>query len=157
MASNPVTNIFKSGQIDTDIHENLDGLSKEITIKNSGTATAYVRARVSVSGVDASKLVFSAPADPAAAKASGDSIWIYPATSGGWQTVGTAAADSYWYYCKQLPAGATTDTALMVIVGGGVDTTDPNFRVIVYHESVLAVGSPVTAPSDIEAQFTGAK
>lgn len=154
-----LTNTFKFADVRTEIEEKL-GDTKQIIIHNNGDSSAYVRVRLSLSGLTAEqmgkvKVVHDANPDVEEYK-DGDCITIL--TYGQWaqedEKLSEFKQDDFFYYAGELGSQKQTDKPLVVVVGKQAEVTkEQNFQVIVYHESVLARNSGLTDASDIEAQF----
>lgn len=160
--ANSVTNTFTVGAVDTEINEVLTDGNKQVSIKNYGTAPAYVRARILVSGV-ASENVKIVNTQPTPAPDDKNVYLVINDTN--WKQNGNPGPDGYYYYCSVLqPADAngnptqTPNLLEKVVVGKGlVDDKDflANFNVTIYHESVQAIGNG-TSLDDVVAAFNNA-
>ena len=154
-----LTNTFKFADVRTEIEEKL-GDTKQIIIHNNGDSSAYVRVRLSLSGLTAEqmgKVQVVHDVNPDVEKYK-DEDCITILTYGQWaQTDGQSEKfdqDGFFYYTAELGSQKQTDKPLVVVVGKKAEVTkEQNFQVIVYHESVLARTSDLTKPSDIAAQF----
>ena len=154
-----LTNTFKFADVRTEIEEKL-GDTKQIYIKNDGGSGAYVRVRLSLSGLTAEQMgkvqvVHDVNPDVETYK-NGDCIAIL--TYDQWAQEDNKLTqfkpDNFFYYAGELGSQKQTDKPLVVVVGKKAEVTkEQNFQVIVYHESVLARTSDLTKPSDIAAQF----
>ena len=154
-----LTNTFKFADVRTEIKEELDD-TKQIFIQNNGDSSAYVRVRLSLSGLTAEQMEnvrVVHDANPNVETYKGEDC-ITILTYGQWAQIDEQSEkfdqDGFFYYTAELDSKATTEQPLKVVVGSGAGVdADQNFEVIVYHESVLARTSDLTEPSEIEAQF----
>lgn len=132
----PVLNTFSLANVDNEIEEGEDGIedSKIVTVKNTGTSDAFVRARVVVSaGVSNVEYVTAAPVVK-----DDDTIYVVIGT-GSWTKDGTTDND-YYYYNGILTTGTSTAALVNgVYCGQNIDADD--FNVNVYAESVLGSGT----------------
>ena len=149
--ANSVTNTFTVGAVDTEINEVLTDGNKQVSIKNYGTAPAYVRARILVSGVDPDNVVVT-NTEGLPENLDATTVYLVMDNQDVWQQNGNPGPDGYYYYCRVLqPAEAngnptqTPNLLEKVVVGKGlVGDKDflANFNVTIYHESVQAIGNP---------------
>lgn len=99
----PVKNEFTPGKVTSKVNENFNGTTKEnVTIKNTGNVSAYIRAAIVVTWKDAqgNKTLPEAPT------AGVDYTIVYNMGTGSTQwAVGT---DGYYYYNDVVPAGGST-------------------------------------------------
>lgn len=154
-----LTNTFKFADVRTEIEEKL-GDTKQIYIQNNGDSSAYVRVRLSLSGLTAEQMEnvrVVHDANPNVETYKGED-YITILTYGQWAQENAKPTpfkpDDFFYYAGELGSQKQTDKPLEVVVGSGADVdADQNFEVIVYHESVLASTSGLTEPSDIASQF----
>lgn len=155
-SSGTVKNTFASGNVTTEIEENVgsDG-QKEVAIRNTGDLPVYVRARIVVGGVDQSKLVFTktAPTTADLNNVNNDKIYIVMNDTTSWEKDGSGAND--WYYYKQyLPAGSTTEklmTSVYIAAGANVDTS--HFTVTITQESAVASDTSYNTIDQIKTAF----
>lgn len=94
----PLTNLFTPGKVTCEVNSTIDSnVAQNVTVKNTGTVSAYIRAAVVVNWVDDSGNVSANPPEE------GDYIITYTPNSG-WKH----AADGFWYYTQPVAAGAST-------------------------------------------------
>ena len=156
-ATGAVENNFVPAVIHTDIEEDGSLGNKTVRILNNGESPAYVRARLMVSGVAQSQVVFvsqlPATLDP-------NKVYLETNPQGGWAQT-APAADGFWYYCKTLPVGKTTEPLMTKVAVGsnlyaelGLEAFLKTFDITLYQESLLAAPEGLTAAGAIEAVFT---
>ena len=161
--ANSVTNTFTVGAVDTEIKEDLTA-GKQVSITNHGTAPAYVRARILVSGVDPDNVVVTTT-EKLPENLDATTVYLVMDNQDVWQQNGKPGPDGYYYYCSVLPPvgsdgipAQTPNLLEKVVVGKGlVDDTEflANFNVTIYHESVQAIGNG-TSLDDVVAAFNNA-
>lgn len=161
--ANPLTNIFTVGAVDTEIKEDLTA-GKQVSITNYGTAPAYVRARILVSGVDPDHVEITTTSGlPETLDAT--KVYLVMDNPTAWQQSGSSGPDGYYYYCGILQpkpdAGdlySTPNLLEKVILGNELADDEQflaNFNVTIYHESVQAIGNG-TNLDDVVTAFTNA-
>lgn len=133
-----LTNTLTIGTNDTEIVEptpspNPSYLNKEVSVKNNGTTSAYVRVALTVDveeGVLSPEQVQFVTAVPP--EASKDTIYVV-LNNKDWTK---QQADGYYYYNGILGSGATTANLVKQVVVG--QNVKQEFDVIVYQESAPA-------------------
>ena len=107
-STSPVVNVFTPGSVGGGIEETLEGqVKKNVTVTNTGTADAYIRAKIVVTWQNSNGDVY--PVMPTA----GTDYTIDYGTEKGW----TQGTDGFWYYSGKVGAGAST--------GNLIDTCSP--------------------------------
>ena len=108
-SSGPVQNTFTPAHVTCKVEEDFDGQTKKnVTIKNTGTTSAYIRAAVVANWCDTSSKIL-AP-QPVTLE---NSI-----LGSGWSRNTT---DGYYYYSSSVPAGGSTGA---LITGSGYTPRD---------------------------------
>lgn len=158
--TNPVTNTFKSAQLDTGINDEGSGKNKSVSIINKGDSPAWIRARLLVSGIAPENVVIVQDSEATVGadqiglvmpknnwKVSKYGSWVEP---GDERVAYADFADAWIYYTVSLPgktgsASAVTDELLNgVVFGSKVDANE--ITITATHESVLALDTSGTAP-----------
>lgn len=178
VSSNIVTNNFTAADIDTEIEEVLGSdMSKQVSIINQGPSDAYVRARIMVSGFNASAgtadpidLTFANTVEeaedmvkngrmvclvmPNVSNEEQESKWYYDDQH-------SVTLTDFYYYLDVLPgteSGATVDERKTpellqkVVLSEDLEQDQEfleKFSVTIYHESVLAINQPETITLDV--------
>ena len=106
----PVVNQFTPSEVNTEIHENFDGTTKNnVVIKNTGDTEAYVRAAIVVTWV---KEVTDSSGNKSLETYTGKPVegrdYNITYGAGNWEK----AADGFWYYKVPLAAKAVTTTLI---------------------------------------------
>lgn len=138
--TDPVTNTFKAAESKIDIIEKTDyGKKSEVQVKNIGTATSYVRAKLVCNWVDGSNNIVP-----------GDNLpKVMLNTEKGW-LLGT---DGIYYYTKPVAPGDSTENLLANPIEEPDDKPDGyRLEVTVLAESIQA--APSTA---VEGAWTAVK
>jgi hypothetical protein len=137
-----VKNTFAFGSVDTKIEETLSAGDKIVNIKNTGSVSAYVRARIAVGGVDPAVVKVTTTAS----SIDDDHVWILldSGTLSMWSKSSgsntTYDAEDFYYYLAKLAPGDTTAKPLLskVYVGKNLSLDENNFTVNIYNESIVA-------------------
>lgn len=159
--ANSVTNTFTVGAVDTEINEVLTNGNKQVSIKNYGTAPAYVRARILVSGVAPGDVVITTTGKLTEdiSEYGAGKVYLVMDHQDEWQQSGESGRDGYYYYCGILnpvdsngTVSETPNLLTKVVLGSELDNEQflANFNVTIYHESVQAIGTP---PETITAAY----
>lgn len=169
--ANSVTNTFTVGAVDTEINEVLTDGNKQVSIKNYGTAPAYVRAQILVSGISSEnvEIVSEEPSGEALSTEPGKNTvyLVMPNTVGdsaSWKRNTSAEyidyTDDYYYYLGVLDpkvedkVDSTTDLLKKVVLGNDLAGNEQflaNFNVTIYHESVQAIGNGTSLQNVVDA------
>ena len=123
--SNPVENSFEAAEHSTEIEESVDGLTKNVRVKNKKSSPAYIRIRFEVSPEDA--------VPNTVIKIEG-SNWVYD------------DVDEFWYYTKPVSGNAKTGNIVWSATNPEEIVVD-TFDVLVYEESCVATST--NDPADI--------
>lgn len=151
-ASGAVKNTFASGAVETEIVEVLDG-EKQVSIKNTGDLPVYVRARIVVGGADQSKVVYTKDVPDADTLAASDNVYVVLSSNSYWEPTQTGA-NEWYYYCKFLPAGQSTDNLMeKVYIGGNAKVDKEHFDVTITQECVVASDTGLESATSIEKAF----
>ena len=176
VSSNTVTNNFTAADIDTEIEEVLGSdMSKQVSIINQGPSDAYVRARIMVSGFNASAGTAD-PIDLTFANSVGEAnkivedghtvCLVMPNVSNEeskwyYDDQHSVTLTDFYYYLDVLPgteSGATVDERKTlellekVVLSEDLEQDQKfleKFSVTIYHESVLAINQPETITFDV--------
>lgn len=127
----PVVNTFEPSQVTCKVEEDeFDGITKRnVAIKNTGDVPAYIRAKLVVTWMSADgKKVY--------AKAPTAEEYVLTGTHSDWK-LGT---DGFWYYTKQVSAGAKTENLI-----GSCSLADDVNSPEEYYLSVEIVASAIQA------------
>lgn len=171
--ANSVTNTFTVGAVDTEINEVLTNGNKQVSIKNYGTAPAYVRAQILVSGIASEnvEIVSDEPTEPSSNKVylvMPSAVTVPNQAAPTWKRNTNAAdtdyTDDYYYYLGVLDPkegdtpSSTTDLLTKVVLGSELNNEQflANFNVTIYHESVQAIGNG-TGLNDVVTAFNNAE
>lgn len=97
-----IFHLFSPGQVSCRVDCNMvDTVPQEVTVQNTGTVDAYIRATVVVNWVDANGNISAhAPEE--------DDYLIEYSTATGWEK----AADGFWYYTSPVAPEAATDVLI---------------------------------------------
>lgn len=108
--SDPVVNTFTPVEVDNEIHEDLDGNVKEnVQIKNSGTADAYIRAKVIATWQNSAGEVY--PVKPVA-NVENDTSYDYTISFNDEDWTEIPTEDGYWYYKTSVAPGKFTTSLI---------------------------------------------
>lgn len=104
----PIVNNFLSAKVACAIEENFDGTVKsDVSIKNTGNVSAYIRAKVLVTwqvGADAVEIYSRSPKENENYSVIwGDSSWVL-------------GDDGYWYYTQPVAVGENTSDLIESII-----------------------------------------
>ena len=93
-------NSFKAGSVATDVVEKFENnVKKDVSIKNTGNTSGYIRAQIVVSwALDSGNVYASSPVE-------GSDYTITYTADSSWKQ----GADGFWYYTKPVDAGDNTD------------------------------------------------
>ncbi|WP_059003060.1 hypothetical protein [Bittarella massiliensis (ex Durand et al. 2017)] len=158
-----VTNRFSPADMSTDIEEDDSLGNKTVSIVNTGKSPAYVRARIMVSGVAESDLLFV----PKGSSMKDESKVYIEVNRTDWSRAsGDTSKSGFFYYCAPLPAGSATPPLMYSVKigkdlygGEGQPKTlsdfleQTGFSVTIYQESVLAEPGGLTSLPAIAALF----
>jgi len=146
--TDPVQNVFTPGTLPPDIDETFNGTVKEnVTIKNTGTVSAYIRAMVVITWEDASGNVLgTAPVSGTDYSISYGSGWTGPDANG------------FYYYHAVVPAQGST-TALVerceVLGAAPVDGYTLHVEIITQTIQAEGMGGDVNSAQDAFAHALG--
>ena len=128
----PVTNTFEAGEVTTWVNETFDGKAKKnVSIQNTGTIPAYIRAAVVINWADKDGNVSGTPVK------SGDYTAFSPGTN--WEQ----GTDGYYYYTQPVPAGGSTDVLIPSIAPQVTPPAGYDLQVTILAEGIQAM--PETA------------
>lgn len=101
--ANPISDLFSAGEVSCQVNSDLvDTVPTNVTVKNTGTVNAYIRAAVVVNWVDhAGNISANSPEE-------GVDYTITYAGNSGWKK----AEDGFWYYTAPVSPGAFTNILL---------------------------------------------
>lgn len=123
--TDPVTNTFTAAKSGTDIVEKLDGSQKtSIAVKNTGTATSYVRVKLVMNWADESGNVSAEPVN------------ITPSITDNW-----FLKDGIYYYKMPVAAKGETTNLLQTPITQGTAPEGYHLEVTVLAESIQAAPS----------------
>ena len=154
-SSGTVKNTFASGNVDTEIDEDLSNDNKIVKIENKGELPAYVRARIVVGGANADKVVYTAEEPATAELAESDQVYVILANQSDWaQATGETGHNDWYYYLKPLDSSEKT-SALMtrVMVGGKAQIDEAHFTVTITQEAVVIGNDARSTADEIKTEF----
>lgn len=139
--TDPIANLFSPGQVSCEVESVLDStVPTNVTVKNTGTVDAYIRAAVVVNWVNGDGVVSANTPEE------GTDYTIAYAGNTGWKK----AADGFWYYTTPVAPNAST--------GVLIDSCNPTRKAPPkgYTLSVEVVASAIQAtPDDVVTKSWG--
>ena len=121
-----VTNTFTPGEIESEIHENLSNKTKSnVTVKNTGNADAYIRAKVVITWQDADGNVL------AEQPVKDTDYTINGSPDSGW-----FESDGFFYWNSKVPAGKSTGVLIKELKQS--ETTDRHLHVEILADAIQA-------------------
>ena len=128
--TDPVTNTFEAGKVTTYVNETFNGQTKtNVTVQNTGSIKAYIRAAIVVNWADASGNVCGV----APVENTDYSIDLY---NGGWERIGN------YYYCTSVIEPGNSTPVLIEECKLKDDVTPPtgyNLQVTILAEGIQAM------------------
>ena len=154
-SSGVVKNTFASGNVDTEIDEDLSGENKIVKIENQGELPVYVRARIVVGGAKAENVVYTTKAPSDEELVNSEKVYVILANTQDWaQATDATGANNWYYYLKTLPAGEkTTELMTKVLVGGKAEIDENHFTVTITQEAVVIGSDTLTTADAIKTEF----
>ena len=143
-STDPVTNVFTPGNVNTEIEEKFENnVKSEIKISNTGSVDVYVRVAIVANWVKDGQIVA-----PWAGTFPFNSIdWTY------------REEDGYYYYNSVLKAGENSKTANLIAEGNSITYTEndvpvtgAHLEMTVIHQSIQAEGMGATSAMDAFAK-----
>ena len=135
-STKPIENTFTPATVDTEIVETFtNNVKSSITVKNNGTASAYVRVALVANWVNANGEIV-APA----------SVDLTGKLNSNWTKSG-----EYYYYTKEVPVGEATSNLLaenQTITQPSDGPADASLQIVVLHQSIQAQGGAVAGPTN---------
>lgn len=99
--TDPLVNKFEATQVTCEINEEFDGQSKKnVTVTNTGSIDAYIRAAIIINWVNDDGEILGTPVKSA--------DYIITGKSDKW----VKASDGYYYYTDRVAAGAPTENLI---------------------------------------------
>lgn len=151
-SSGTVKNTFASGNVTTEIEENVGSEGqKEVAIKNTGDLPVYVRARIVVGGAKQSDLEY-VTALPTGWESAGK-VYIVLNPNSGWTKDGDDP-NGWYYYTEYLPAGQLTNKLMThVYIGANATVDTDHFTVTITQESAVASDTSYNTIDQIKTAF----